>query len=71
MAEPALNQDPTAGAFNGLKQPERTLESSWYFDPAHYQRELGLAGIDYCLLETSQPLEHGLMAYLMTRRRVL
>jgi uncharacterized protein (DUF58 family) len=37
---------------------------------AHYKRELGLAGIDYCLLDTSQPLEHGLMAYLMTRRRV-
>jgi uncharacterized protein (DUF58 family) len=38
---------------------------------AFYKRELGLAGIDYCLLDTSQPLELGLMAYLMTRRRVL
>ena len=38
---------------------------------AHYKRELGLAGIDYCLLNTSQPLELGLMSYLMTRRRVL
>jgi len=38
---------------------------------AHYRRELGLAGIDYCLLDTSQPLELGLMSYLMTRRRVL
>jgi hypothetical protein len=38
---------------------------------AFYRRELGLAGIDYCLLDTSQPLELGLMAYLMTRRRVL
>ena len=37
---------------------------------AHYKRELGVAGIDYCLLDTSQPLELGLMAYLMTRRRV-
>jgi uncharacterized protein (DUF58 family) len=36
-----------------------------------YRRELGLAGIDYCLLETSQPLELGLMSYLMTRHRVL
>jgi uncharacterized protein (DUF58 family) len=36
-----------------------------------YRRELGLAGIDYCQLETSQPLELGLMSYLMTRRRVL
>jgi uncharacterized protein (DUF58 family) len=38
---------------------------------AHYKRELGLVGIDYCLMDTSQPLELGLMAYLMTRRRVL
>ena len=36
-----------------------------------YRRELQLAGIDYCLLDTSQPLELGLMSYLMTRRRVL
>ena len=38
---------------------------------AFYRRELGLQGIDYCLLETSQPLELGLMSYLMTRRKVL
>ena len=38
---------------------------------AHYRGELGRVGIDYCLLDTSQPLELGLMAYLMTRRRVL
>lgn len=38
---------------------------------AFYRRELQLAGIDYCLLDTSQPLELGLMSYLMTRRRVL
>jgi uncharacterized protein (DUF58 family) len=38
---------------------------------AFYQRQLGLAGIDYCQLETSQPLELGLMAYLMTRHRAL
>ena len=38
---------------------------------AFYRRELQLSGIDYCLLDTSQPLEHGLMSYLMTRRRVL
>jgi uncharacterized protein (DUF58 family) len=38
---------------------------------AFYRRELGLAGIDYCLLDTSQPLELGLMSYLMTRHRVL
>jgi glycine betaine catabolism A len=35
-----VNADPTAGPFNGLKQPEPTLDSSWYIDPAHYQREL-------------------------------
>ena len=38
---------------------------------AFFRRELQLAGIDYCLLETSQPLELGLMSYLMTRRRML
>lgn len=38
---------------------------------ARYQRELQLAGVDYRLLETSEPLELGLMSYLMTRRRVL
>jgi uncharacterized protein (DUF58 family) len=38
---------------------------------AYYRRELGLVGIDYCLLDTSQPLELGLMSYLMTRKRVL
>jgi uncharacterized protein (DUF58 family) len=36
-----------------------------------YRRELFLAGIDYALLDTAQPLEFGLMSYLMTRRRVL
>jgi hypothetical protein len=38
---------------------------------AFYRRELGLSGIDYCQLDTSQPLELGLMSYLMTRTRVL
>jgi hypothetical protein len=38
---------------------------------AFYKRELGVVGIDYCLLDTSQPLEHGLMAYLMTRHRAI
>jgi uncharacterized protein (DUF58 family) len=38
---------------------------------AFFRRKLQLAGIDYCLLETSQPLELGLMSYLMTRRRML
>lgn len=36
-----------------------------------YRRELGASGIDYCQLDTSQPLEAGLMSYLMTRRRAL
>jgi uncharacterized protein (DUF58 family) len=34
-----------------------------------YKRELRSAGIDYTLLETSTPLEHGLMSYLFTRKR--
>jgi uncharacterized protein (DUF58 family) len=34
-----------------------------------YRRELGGAGIDFCLLDTSRPLETGLMSYLMTRKR--
>lgn len=34
-----------------------------------YRRELGLVGIDYCLLDTSKPLETALMSYLTTRRR--
>ncbi len=34
-----------------------------------YRTELGRNGIDYCLLQTSQPLEVGLLAYLQTRRR--
>lgn len=38
---------------------------------AYYKRELGVAGIDYCRLETSEPLELGLMSYLMTRRKVM
>ena len=34
-----------------------------------YKRELGAAGIDYHLLNTSQPLELALLAYLSTRSR--
>lgn len=34
-----------------------------------YRRELRLEGIDYVTLDTSQPLEGALMAYLLTRRR--
>jgi len=34
-----------------------------------YRRELGGAGIDYHLLDTSQPLDLALMAYLNTRGR--
>jgi uncharacterized protein (DUF58 family) len=36
-----------------------------------YRRELGAVGIDYHLLETSQPLEMALLAYLSTRSRDL
>ncbi|MGE0040229.1 MAG: DUF58 domain-containing protein [Vicinamibacterales bacterium] len=34
-----------------------------------YRRELGAAGIDYTLLDTSMPLESGLMPYLAARRK--
>jgi hypothetical protein len=34
-----------------------------------YRRELGGAGIDYQLLNTKQPLEMALLAYLSTRAR--
>ena len=34
-----------------------------------YKRELGSAGIDYRLLDTSEPLEFALMSYLATRGR--
>jgi hypothetical protein len=34
-----------------------------------YKRELRVAGIDYTLLDTSVPIEHGLMSYLFTRKR--
>ena len=36
-----------------------------------YRRELGAAGIEYNLLNTAQPLELALLAYLSTRARVL
>ena len=36
---------------------------------ARYKRELRVAGIDYTLLDTSMPVEHGLMSYLFTRKR--
>jgi hypothetical protein len=34
-----------------------------------YRRELGSAGIDYQLLDTGEPLEMALLAYLSTRSR--
>ena len=36
---------------------------------ALYRRELRLAGIDYCLVDTSQPLDRALLAYLSARSR--
>jgi uncharacterized protein (DUF58 family) len=36
---------------------------------ANYRTTLGQNGIDYCLLDTSQPLEAGLLSYLQTRRK--
>ena len=34
-----------------------------------YRRELQLAGIDYCLVDTSRPLDQALLAYLSARGR--
>jgi uncharacterized protein (DUF58 family) len=34
-----------------------------------YRRELGSTGIDYCLVDTSTPLDFALMSYLSTRGR--
>jgi uncharacterized protein (DUF58 family) len=36
---------------------------------ATYERELRINGIDYCRIDTSQPLDFALMAYLSTRAR--
>ena len=36
---------------------------------ALYRRELRLAGIDYCLVDTSRPLDLALLAYLSARAR--
>ncbi len=36
---------------------------------AMYERELRVEGIDYCLLDTSTPLDNALLAYLHTRGR--
>ncbi|MFN8058203.1 MAG: DUF58 domain-containing protein [Vicinamibacterales bacterium] len=36
-----------------------------------YGRELQSSGVDYCLLDTSQPLDHALSVYLATRERRL
>jgi uncharacterized protein (DUF58 family) len=37
----------------------------------HYARALPAAGVDYCLLDTAQPMHVGLLAYLAARRRVM
>jgi uncharacterized protein (DUF58 family) len=55
MAVPSVVRDDYLGALNNALEV--------------YKRELGSAGIDYCLLDTSKPLEFGLMSYLSTRGR--
>ena len=35
-----------------------------------YRRELRLAGIDYCLVDTSKPLDVALLAYLSARAKL-
>ena len=55
MAVPGTVRDAYKARINALVEQYRTV--------------LGQNGIDYCLLETSQPLETGLLSYLQTRRR--
>ncbi len=55
MAEPAVVRTGYLKSIEGLID--------------RYRRELGVVGIDYCLLDTSQPLDFALMAYLSTRGR--
>jgi uncharacterized protein (DUF58 family) len=55
MAVPAVVREPY------LEELNKTLE--------FYRQELGSAGIDYRLLDTSRPLEFALMSYLSTRSR--
>ena len=53
MAVPSVVREQYLGELNG------TID--------RYKRELGGAGIDYRLLDTSEPLEFALMSYLSTR----
>jgi hypothetical protein len=46
-----------------LAELERVLEQ--------YRRELGSMGIDYKLVNTSEPLEFALMSYLSNRSRYM
>ncbi len=69
--QPARFEDPET-AEEMTASPE--LVRRYYLDElrhmlTHYERELRVSGIDYCLLDTSQPLDHALMAYLHTRGR--
>jgi len=55
LAVPSVVREKYLEAITGLQE--------------RYRRELQLAGIDFVALDTSLPLETGLMSYLMTRRR--
>ncbi len=71
FAEPARFQDPETGV-EVVADPR--LVRRQYLDTLEgmlttYKRELGVAGIDYCLLDTSQPLDLALLAYLSNRSR--
>jgi uncharacterized protein (DUF58 family) len=46
-----------------LKELERTIDT--------YKRDLSSAGIDYRLIDTSEPLEFALMSYLSSRSRTM
>jgi hypothetical protein len=55
MAVPSVVRDDYLGALNSALD--------------RYREELGSAGIDYRLVNTSEPLEFALMSYLSTRGR--
>jgi uncharacterized protein (DUF58 family) len=56
MAAPGLVREGYLKEMNGLME--------------FYRRELRLAGIDYTLLDSSQPLDFALMSYLSTRGKL-
>lgn len=61
-------EDESELLMNPARARETYLEGITRFIE-EYRRELGAAGMDYQLLDTSRPLDGALLAYLMTRSR--